>query len=374
MITSNRKIKVLIIVLLYGVMSKNISLLCRAFPELGTEKQIQNAIKMLKEKGYIEMVRVKNYAHTSNNEKDGYKLASKGLKEIIKLNAKNNTSFEMSDVVKKRLKNRQYDMLIRLCETDWLFHGSKDVISRDDLYQQYPAPITHENESLRFHAGFKSYEEIIPIYHIKQSVREVKVSSERKFFDILNGVTGLTTSAYNKILVADDETIIDKLIKNMNKDNVPNFMSAKEKTYVYYPHRAYEKTFLLTLQEDPNDILFFLNFAKNFNADYERGVFIKYPNATKFERSKPIIPNMRYLNPVLFFEVEAMYNWYSFFLNHFDELQKSGAKIAFYTLKQNHYLFEYLFDEFPFVVVKNCPATVALDFCKLTRQSNNSAA
>ncbi len=373
MINSNRKIKVLIIVLLYGVISKNISLLCRAFPELGTEKQIQNAIKMLKEKGYIEMVRVKNYAHTSNNEKDGYKLTSKGLKEIIKLNAKNNTSFEMSNVVKKRLKNRQYDMLIRLCETDWLFHGSKDVISRDDLYNRYPAPITHENESLRFHAGFESYEEIIPIYHIKQSVREVKVVAERKFFEILNGDSGLVSS-YNKILVSDDETIIDKLIKNINKDNIPNFMSAKEKTYVYYPHRQREKTYLLTLKEDSNDVLFFLKFAKNFSADYENGVFIKYPNATKFERAKPIIPNMRYLNPVLFFEVENMFNWYNYFLNHFDELKKSGAKIAFYTLKQNHFLFDYLFDEFPFVVVKNCPATVALDFCKLARRQNDVVA
>jgi len=379
MLNSDRKIKILILLLLYGVISKNISLLRQAFSELGTETQIQNAIKTLKEKGYIEMVRVKNYEHTANNEKDGYKLTHKGIKEIEMLNKKNNTSFEMSEKVKKRLKNKQYDLLIRLSEVDFLFHDSNDVISRDDIYNQYPAPITHENESLRFHAGFKAYEEIIPIYHIKQSVREVKVVAERKFFDILNGVTGITTSAYNKILVADDERIIDKLIKNMNKDTVPNFINSKEKTYVFYPHRPHEKTYLLTLKENPNDAFLFLRFAKSYRKEFEQGVFEKYPNAKAFERSTFSISRAsdkitKYLNPVLFFEVEDMFNWYSFFLRHNREFQETKTMIVFFTLNCNQFLLEYLFKDFPFIVVKSCLASDVIAFCKMARQQNDSAA
>lgn len=364
MIRSLIKINIIKLIFIYGVISKDFDLLLKTYPEFVSVNKIKNAIKTLKEKGFITMVRISSYKHNSNHEKDVFVLTDKGKKEGERIMKKNYPKYKRPKMLVSRHKNEQFDLLLRLYETNLFFRGNKSFISRDSCYDLFPYELTHEVKSLRFHGSFTMDGEQAPIYHVKDCNKELNLYREKKFFEIINEDSAFGTKCFSKLLLANDERIIEKLITNLTKENTPNFLKAKEKTYVYFPHRKNEKTYLVT-KKMSNDILFFLGYPDIYSTGFEKGVFSRYPMQKRFERSVVIntIPNGSiYLNPMLLYEVETVYNWYAYFLNHIDEIKEKSIKIVFLTHETNYDLFSYTFKDFDFVSIKICNHFLALDY------------
>ena len=364
MIKSMTKANILLLTYFNGVLPDNSYLILKHYPFFKSETKIQNAIKTLNEEKLIKKIRIPNYPHQSNNQKDAYIITAKGQKELFSFGERiGKKVYKRSQKIEQQLKNQQYDMLNRLTETTLLLESNEHFISRSKVYDLFPEEITKANQSLRFHGAFKSYDEYMAIYNIKSRAMEARILDEEKFFRILNGRDIMSVEPFKKILIADDEKITDKLIKN-RIDEPGYFTKSKRSKYIFHPERQNEITYLITLNSDPDDVLFFLHFDKLNMQEFKEKFFLSNSNAKEFysHRYNSVV-NETFYNPMLFFEIGEVFRLYSSVLG----LEHNQNDIIVPTLDYNAKMLNYLFEDFDFVKIQPMTwreITDLLDFAK----------
>ena len=135
MIKSMTKANILLLIYFNGVLPDNACLILSRYPFFKTETKIQNAIKTLNEEKLIKKIRIPNYPHQSNNQKDAYIITAKGQKELFSFGERiGKKVYKRSQKIEQQLKNQQYDMLNRLTETTLLLERNEHFISRSEVY------------------------------------------------------------------------------------------------------------------------------------------------------------------------------------------------------------------------------------------------
>lgn len=331
-----------------GVLPDNACLILKRYPFFKSETKIQNAIKTLNEEKLIKKIRIPNYPHQSNNQKDAYIITAKGQKELFSFGERiGKKVYKRSQKTEQQLKNQQYDMLNRLTETTLLLESNKYFISRSEVYDLFPEEITKANQSLRFHGAFKSYDEYMAIYNIKSRAMEARILDEENFFRILNDRSIMTIDPFKKILIADDERITDKLIKN-RIDEPGYFTKAKKNKYIFRPERQHELTYLITLNSDPDDVLFFLRFDKSYRKEFKEAFFFKNDGKEFNSYRYDSVVSETFYCPILFFELGEVFRIFSLV----SSLEHNQNDIIVPTLDYNAKMFKYLFEDFEFVKIQ----------------------
>ncbi len=348
MLTSLLKNTLLSMIDYYGVFPDNPNLLSVYNERFKNVTAVQNGLKLLNEQGFIKKIRINNYSHTSNNQKDAYVITSNGKKQLDEFCEKAGyIRLQTPKMIVQRLNNRQYDMLNRMCEVKLLLGNKKDrFISREDAYSSFFKihKKTLANSSLRFHAVYKTYDDFLPIYNIKNRVMEFNVRNERDFFQKLNDEKKMSINRFDKILVADNAEIVNKLIKDRLNEGI-HFAESKINRYAFHPKRPEERTFLFLLDskaDEVNDLLFYLKFEDLISRDF-------YNNFYKIMKNyKPIdlfdVSNEKNAElglPIVFFELSHMYKLYKCAQN----LEKNNSKLVIVSHICNVGLLSELFKE-----------------------------
>ena len=273
--------------------------------------------------------------------------------------------YKRSQKIEQQLKNQQYDMLNRMTETTLLLERNEHFISRSEVYDLFPEETTKANQSLRFHGAFKSYNDYMAIYNIKSRAMEARILDEEKFFRILNGRDIMSVEPFKKILIADDEKITDKLIKN-RIDEPGYFTKAKKNKYIFHPERQNEITYLITLNSDPDDVLFFLHFDKLNVREFKERFFLINSNAKEFysHRYNSVV-NETFYNPMLFFEIGEVFRLYSSVLG----LEHNQNDIIVPTFEYNAKMFEYLFKGVDFVKIQKMTFSEVIELLGYKQES-----
>ena len=342
MIKSLNKINLLIITHLYGVLPDKPKLILMHYPEFQSEKQIIYALRTLTEKKYIQKIRILNYPHNSNHQKDAYLLTKEGKSQLKQYYCRTNQRlFPVSEDVKKRLYNKQYDMLCRLAEVQLFMGHNEYFLSRYEIQSMYPLELNKANKSLRYHGAFQAYNELLPIYNIKNRVMETQILEETKFFKTINNESVLSVKPFRKILICENEKVVDKLILNRFEETT-HFAKSKENRYIFHPLRQNEKTYLFSLDKDPKDLLFFLRFANIYIEDFRNAFFIRNPQCKGFDyfQAKDSFGETFFV-PMMFFELQEAYRFYASVC----DLEHNKNKYVIISHESNKELFKYLFRE-----------------------------
>lgn len=340
MIKSLNKINLLFLTYQYGILPDKPKLILMRYPGFQSEKQIIYALRTLTENKLIQKIRIPNYPHNSNHQKDAYMLTIEGKRQLKQYCNRTNYKFiPVSEEVKKRLYNKQYDMLCRLTEVQLLLGNEEYFFTRDKIQSMYPSELNKSNKSLRYHGAFQTYNEFLPIYNIKNRVMETQVLEETKFFRILNNENIISVKPFRKILICENEKAVDKLILN-RFDEITHFVKSKENRYIFHPSRQNEKTYLFSLDKDPQDLLFFLRFANLYIEDFRNAFLFKNPQCKEFDyfRAKESFGETFFI-PVLFFELQENYRLYATIL----DLNQNKNQYVIITHEYNKDSFKYLF-------------------------------
>ncbi|MBR3149242.1 MAG: hypothetical protein IKF64_03650, partial [Eubacterium sp.] len=257
------KNRALLLKLIYdnGVVPANSALINKVFKVKEVDYKniifIDNALKKLKDADLIKMIKIYNYKDKClNNKKDAYVISRDGRISLENCAGKFGFYLYKKETPEYISKDR-YDFFCRISTVNFLFSSllKSKYFTRHEvfsLYEElYGGQVSDEFKSLRFHGAVLTEAGFVPVYYIKNNNIICNNRSEKKFFSIINDDAGFITHTFYRILLADDEKVLKKLILNENR----YYNSSSKMIFNKNEKNSNTRTMLFTLKSNNNEII-----------------------------------------------------------------------------------------------------------------------